>query len=53
MVVAQLAERSLMIPEDPGSNPVISNFYLNIYLLLTVCRKEENKEKEAGNGPFF
>ena len=25
---------------------------LNIYLLLTVCRKDENKEKEAGNGPF-
>ena len=26
---------------------------LNIYLLLTVCRKVENKEKEAWNGPFF
>ena len=51
--MAQLAERSLMIPEDPGSNPVIGNFYLNIYLLLIVCRKDENKEKEAGNGPFF
>ena len=24
---------------------------LNIYLLLTVCRKDKNKEKEAGNGP--
>ena len=53
VVVAQLAEQLLMIPEDPGSNPVISNFYLNIYLLLTVCRKDENKEKEAENGPFF
>ena len=53
MVVAQLAERSPTIPEDPGSNPVIGNFYLNIYLLLTVCRKDENKEKEAENGPFF
>ena len=52
MVVAQLAERSLTIPEDPGSNPVIRNFYLNIYLLLTVCRKDENKEKEAENGQF-
>ena len=50
--MAQLAERSPMIPEDPGSNPVIGNFYLNIYLLLTVCRKDENKEKEAENGPF-
>ena len=27
VVVAQLAERSLTIPEDPGSNPVIGNFY--------------------------
>ena len=27
VVVAQLAEWSLTIPEDPGSNPVISNFY--------------------------
>ena len=53
VVVAQLAERSPTIPEDPGSNPVIGNFYLNIYLLLTVCRKDENKEKEAENGPFF
>ena len=53
VVVAQLAERSLMIPEDLGSNPVIGNFYLNIYLPLTVCRKDKNKEKEAGNGPFL
>ena len=27
VVVAQLAERSLMIPVDPGSNPIIGNFY--------------------------
>ena len=53
VVVAQLAERSLMIPEDPGSNPVIGNFYLGICLLLTVCRRDENKEKEAENGPYF
>ena len=26
---------------------------LNIDLLLTVCRKYKNKEKEAGNGPFL
>ena len=26
---------------------------MNIYLLTTVCRKDENTEKEAGNGPFF
>ena len=51
--MAQLAERSPMIQEDPGLNPVIGNFYLNIYLQLTVCSKDENKEKEAENGPFF
>ena len=27
MVVAQLTEQSLPIPEDPGSNPFIGNFY--------------------------
>ena len=27
VVVAQLAERLLPIPEDPGLNPVIGNFY--------------------------
>ena len=42
---------SLPIREDPGSNPVISNL-LNIYLLLTDCRKDKNKGKEAVNGPF-
>ena len=38
VVVAQLVERSLMIPEVQGLNPVIGiNLYiLNIYLLSTV-----------------
>ena len=49
--MAQLAERSLMIPEDPGSNPVIGNFYLNIYLLFV--EKTKIKKKEAENGPFL
>ena len=35
VLVAQLTARSLPIPEDQGSNPVIGNFYLT-YLLLTV-----------------
>ena len=51
VVVAQLTAQLLPIPEDPGSNPVIGNFYWT-YLLLTVCRKDENKEKETGNCPF-
>ena len=38
VVVAQLVERSLSIPEVRGSNPVIGKnlFILNIYLLSTV-----------------
>ena len=54
MVVAQLVERSLPIPEDPGSNPVIGRKIINIEHLYTVncVLKDENKEKEAGNGPF-
>ena len=36
----------------PGSKPVIDKFYWT-YLLSTVWSKDENKEKEAGIGPFF
>ena len=55
MAVAQFVERSLTIPEVCGLNPVIGKtlFTMNICLLLTVYLKNENKEKEAGNGPFF
>ena len=38
--VAQLIARSLPIPEDPGSNPVVGNIYWT-YLLLTICREDE------------
>ena len=44
VVVVQLAEWSLPIPEDPGSNQAIGNFY-STYLLLTVCRQDKNKRK--------
>ena len=37
----------------PGFESNLWHFWLNIYLLLTVCRKDESKEKEAGNGPYF
>ena len=55
VVVAQLVERSLPIPEVRGSNPVIGKilYISNICLLSIVYWKDENKEKEAGNGPFF
>ena len=54
--MAQLVEWSLPIPVVRGSNPVIRKIYLfllNICLLSTVYWKDENKEKEAGDGPFF
>ena len=37
----------------PGFESSHRQLLLNIYLLLTVCRKDKNKEKEAGNGPFL
>ena len=43
VVVAQLAEWSLPTPEVRNSNPVIGNFFLNQYFLLTVCRKDGRK----------
>ena len=36
VVVAQLTERLLPIPDHPGSNPVIGNFYWTIYCQLLV-----------------
>ena len=53
--VAQLVERSLPIPEVRGSNQVFGKnlFILNICLLSIVYWKDENEEKEAGNGPFL
>ena len=55
MVVAQLVERAVSIPKVRGSNSVISKslLILNVCLLSTVYCKNENKEKEVGNDPFF
>ena len=53
MVVAQLVERSLLISEVCGSNPIIGKnlFLLNIFLLCFA--KTKIKKKEAGDGPFL
>ena len=54
VVVDQLAERSLRIPEVCGSNPDTVNFYRTlIYCQLYSIEKKKIKEKESGNGPFF
>ena len=56
MVVAQLVEQSLPIPEVRGSNPVISKSLL-IYWTFVYCQlcieKTDKRKKEAGNGPFL
>ena len=56
VVVAQLAEWSLSIPEVRGSNPVIGKFFLSIYLTFVYCQlcigKTKIKKNEAGNGPL-
>ena len=52
MVVAHLAGRSIPQPEVRGSNQSSATFF-NHNFLLTVCRKDQNKEKEARNGPVF
>ena len=52
VVVAQLVERSLLIPEVRGSNPVIGKIYW-IFVYCQLYWKDENKGKEAGNCPFF
>ena len=52
MVVAQLAERSLLTPEIRGLNPDIGNENFQMYICQLLFRKDKNKEKEVGNGPF-
>ena len=52
MVVAQLVEWLLLIPEARGSNPAIGK---NLYWTFTVncIEKTKIKKKEAWNGPFL
>ena len=50
MVVAQLTEGSLLIPEVHGSNVAIGkNSIINIFIV----EEMKIKEKEARNGPFL
>ena len=49
--VSKGATYHVFLPDDPGSNPAIGNYY-STHLLLTVCRKDKIKEKEALNDPF-
>ena len=49
--MAQLAERSLPIPEIRSSNPDIG-IISNVFICQLLSRKDENKEKESGKGPL-
>ena len=49
-VVVQLADQLFRTQEDLGLNPAIGKLLKYIQLVI---RKYQNKEKEAGNGPFF
>ena len=53
MVLVQLAELSLLIPEVRSSNPVIEKYILNICLLSTVHLNDENKGKRGQEWPVF
>ena len=52
VIVAYLVERSLPTPEIRGSIPFIGNvIYYRLYR-NKLCKRDKNKEKEAGNGPI-
>ena len=52
VVVVQLADQTLLTPEVCGSNPFIGEF-LGTFINCQLYWKDENIEKEAGNGPFL
>ena len=52
VVVTGFVERSLHTPEVCGLNPVIGELFYWKFDYYKLLREEENKEKEAGSGPF-
>ena len=48
MVVAQLVEQPLLMPEVCSLNQAIGKIYIEHFFTV----KDENKAKEAGNGPL-
>ena len=54
VVVAQLVERPLLIPEVRGSNPLIGkNLYIEHLFTVNCIEKTKMKKKEAGTGHLF
>ena len=52
VIVAQLVEWLLAIPEVRGSNPVIGKIYME-HLFPVNCIEKTKIKKEAGNVAFF
>ena len=52
VVVAQLVEWLLPTPEVHSLNLVIGKLLYGTFAYCLLFRKDENKEKEVGNGPF-
>ena len=52
MVVAQLVERLLAIPDVRVLNPVIGEIYIEHLFTVKCIEETKIKKKEAGNGPF-
>ena len=50
--MVQLVEQLLPTQEIGGSNPIIGKIYLLSTVFKNMYWKDENNEKEAGNGPF-
>ena len=48
MVVAQMEERSLLIPEGRGSNPVIGKIYNEHLFTVNCIEKTKRKKKRPG-----
>ena len=53
VVVAQLTVQLLPLPEDPGSNLVIGNFYWTIISCQLIVEKTKMKKKRPGTDHFF
>ena len=53
VIVAQLVEWLLHTTEVRGSNPFIGKLFYGTFVCCQLYWKDENKEKEAANGPFL
>ena len=53
VVVAQLVERSLAIPEDQGWNPVIGKIYIEHLFTVNCIEKTKLKKKRSGMAHFL